>query len=300
MIDPVGLTLGLAGLFSTSVEVLDRISTAKSYGTDYHLFATKLVLERRRFFRWGQAVGLTGTQQHELLQDPEIQEDVRELFAWAIYFFEDSKVAITRHGAANSLLLEQGSSSSTARFEYPRGRARMHQKSTSAVMKVRWAFSGKRKLEKLLQEVIWFVDKLHELVPITGTHRPEIQDAVSAPTIHRAVIPSGFSEPAIHQAMTLPELTLTSGIQRPGFAELVPTSRTYSETSEPLLLPPITLRSTSRRDRSAHHNLESSFRRKKKEHIRRIAAVQDKQAHVIRVNERYAGLALSQSLRTNM
>jgi len=300
MIDPVGLTLGLAGLFSTSVEVLDRISTAKSYGTDYHLFATKLALERRRFFRWGQAVGLTGNQQHELLQDPEIQEDVQQLLAWAIYFFEDSKVAITRHGAANSLLLEQGSSSSTARFEYPRGRARMHQKSTSAVMKVRWAFSGKRKSEKLLQEVIWFVDKLHELVPITGTHRPEVRDTVTAPTIHRAVMPSGFSEPAIHQTMTLPELTLTSGIYSPGIAELASPSRKHLETPEQLLLPPITLRLTGRRGRNEHRNLESRFRRKRKEHIRRITTAQDKQAHEIRVNERYAGLALSQNLSTNM
>jgi hypothetical protein len=283
MIDPVGLTLGLAGLFSTSVEVLDRISTAKSYGTDYHLFATKLVLERRRFFRWGQAVDLTGTQQHELLQDPEIQEEVRELLAWAIYFFEDSKVAITRHGAANSLLLEQGSSSSTARFEYPRKRARIHQKSSSAMMKVRWAFSGKRKSEKLLQEVIWFVDKLHELVPIAGTHWPEIRDAVMAPTIHRAVMPSGLSEPIIHRGMTPPELTLTSGIQRPGISELAPTSRLYSGAPEPLLQPPITMRLTGRRDRNAHRSLESSFRRKKKVHVRRIAAAA---AHEIRVNER--------------
>ena len=69
--EPEGLAVGpggLTSLFSVSLDVLDRISTAKSYGGDYHLFAAKLAIEQRRFFRWGQAVGFTRTQQHELLQ----------------------------------------------------------------------------------------------------------------------------------------------------------------------------------------------------------------------------------------
>jgi hypothetical protein len=56
--EPIGLTVGLAGSFSTSIEVLNQRSTAKSYGTDYNLFATKIFAERRRFYRWGKVVGL--------------------------------------------------------------------------------------------------------------------------------------------------------------------------------------------------------------------------------------------------
>jgi hypothetical protein len=36
-VDPIGLTLGLvslAGLFTTCLDVLDRISSVKTYGTD--------------------------------------------------------------------------------------------------------------------------------------------------------------------------------------------------------------------------------------------------------------------------
>ncbi|KAF8252078.1 hypothetical protein K440DRAFT_609914 [Wilcoxina mikolae CBS 423.85] len=61
-VDPIGLTLGLASLaslFTTCLDVLDRISAAKSYGSDYNLFITKVETERLRLFRWGQAVGLT-------------------------------------------------------------------------------------------------------------------------------------------------------------------------------------------------------------------------------------------------
>jgi hypothetical protein len=32
------------------------------------------------------------------------------------------------------------------------------------MMKMKWVQSGKRSSEKLLQELGWFVDKLHELV----------------------------------------------------------------------------------------------------------------------------------------
>ncbi|KAF8252069.1 hypothetical protein K440DRAFT_609905 [Wilcoxina mikolae CBS 423.85] len=59
-IDPVGMTLGIAGLFAASLDVLDRISAAKSYGKDYQLFVAKVEAGRLRLFLWGKAVGLTG------------------------------------------------------------------------------------------------------------------------------------------------------------------------------------------------------------------------------------------------
>lgn len=53
----------------------------------------------------------------------------------------------------------------------------------------------------------------------------------------------------------------------------------------------ITLRFTSRRGCIRYRNSESSFQRKKQEHIRQIASEADKQEHKLRVNEKYAGLA---------
>jgi hypothetical protein len=105
MIDPGGVTLGIAGLFSTAVEVVDRISAAKYYGEDYPLFFTKVVTEHMRLSRWGQAVELargvrsevdgessqnhdSRIQQHELLQDLEIRNAVTELPAWVVRYFD--------------------------------------------------------------------------------------------------------------------------------------------------------------------------------------------------------------------
>jgi len=118
MIDPAGVTLGIAGLFSTVVEVVDRISAAKSYGEDYQLFVTKAVTERTRLPRWGQAVELARgvrsevdgessqnhdsriQQQHELLQDLEIRNAVTELLAWAVRYFEDAEAVLKGNAVA--------------------------------------------------------------------------------------------------------------------------------------------------------------------------------------------------------
>jgi hypothetical protein len=53
----------------------------------------------------------------------------------------------------------------------PRARVRKLQKEASVLDKMKWAFSGKGKSEKLLQDLQWFVDTLHELVPIGLTLR---------------------------------------------------------------------------------------------------------------------------------
>ncbi|KAF8535518.1 hypothetical protein BDD12DRAFT_983265 [Trichophaea hybrida] len=48
----------------------------------------------------------------------------------------------------------------------PRARVRKFQKEASVLDKMKWAFSRKGKSEKLLQDLQWFVDTIHKLVPI--------------------------------------------------------------------------------------------------------------------------------------
>ncbi|KAF8252076.1 hypothetical protein K440DRAFT_491309, partial [Wilcoxina mikolae CBS 423.85] len=141
--EPVGLTIGLVSLFTSPLTILERITAAKTYGEDYHLFVTKVNIERLRLFRWGQTAGLI--RQHKLLNDPEVRDAVTELLAWGVSFFGDVEGVKQRYGRSpgrtTSLMI------------------------TSALNKLRWALSGKKKSEKLLQELTWFVDKLHELIP---------------------------------------------------------------------------------------------------------------------------------------
>jgi len=181
--EPVGFTVGVAGLFAVSLDVLDRISAAKTYGKDYQTLVTKVEIERLRLLLWGQAVGLSPaadgiSASPQQLQDPRIQGAVCELLSWAIQLFKDSETFKKRHTTTGittrelSTFLPSRSSSgrqisvvTTTAIDSPRGRAGLHQKKASAMMKMRWALSGKRKSEKLLEDLSWFVDKLHELVP---------------------------------------------------------------------------------------------------------------------------------------
>jgi hypothetical protein len=267
-VDPISLALGLAGLYTTILDVLDRISAAKSYRKDYDLFVTKVEIERLRLFRWGQAVGLAyGGIPHENLQDPTVQRAVCELFRRAICFFEDSEVVKKRHGVETpargfiSLVPERVGSLRTmgadretslvvaTAVDHPRERAGRLQKGTSTLRKVKWAFSGKAKSEKLVQELAWFIDRLHALVPIPG------------PQLHQ--LP--------YQSTNLPRVAEIS--------ELLP------------LAPPAVgimhLTSSSGRNRMELRRLDSSIRRTRMKHARcaAVGTVANAQRK-IRANER--------------
>ncbi|KAF8252071.1 hypothetical protein K440DRAFT_609907 [Wilcoxina mikolae CBS 423.85] len=258
-IDPIGLALGLAGLpglFTACLGILDRISTAKSYGKDYRIFTTKVETERLRLLLWGQAVGLapaadgTSPPSSPQLQDPRIGKAVCELLTWAFQLFEDEEGMRKRHISSgtsarafvtylpgrNNIAQQMAAVS----VDSPRGRARGNVK-TSAVMKMKWAISGKRKSEKLLEDLSWFVDKLHELVPPQAM--PEVADHVPA-------------------APTMP-----SGIQ------------------ELLLLSPLTRLTGRSRAEDRGRRLEFRIRRTRK-HARRIAVGTEGKLKQIRVDER--------------
>jgi hypothetical protein len=191
--DPMSIifgTLGVSGLFSATLDALDRISAAKSYGSDYHLFIAKVATERLRLSRWGRQA-----LQNELMQDSEIQNAVCELLAWAIWFFEDSDKLRKRHRRPSRgfITFLPGRSSSmsmnTARppaFNFPRDRVEKLQKEASALRKLKWAFSGKKKSEKLLQELAWFIDRLYALVP---TARHQVQMSPPEPEVHEIITP---------------------------------------------------------------------------------------------------------------
>jgi hypothetical protein len=177
--EPISLTLSVlsvSGLFSAGLEAIDQFSAAKTYGEDCQLFVTKTNIERLRIVRWGQAVGLVkggvSSQQHESLHDLEVRGAVCELLAWAVCFFGYAKGVKKQHGVRGSgfitFLPRSGSSIilSALNYSYRRERAEKLQKQASAFNKLKWAFSNKRKSGKLLHELTWFVDKLHELVPI--------------------------------------------------------------------------------------------------------------------------------------
>jgi len=169
---------------------------------------------------------------------------VTELLAWAVRYFQDAEGVLKRNTAGkwgfitflpgrNALALNTVRLTVSA-FNYPRNRARTFQQEASALGKMKWAVSGKRKSEKILQELSWFVDKLQELVPTSA-----IQQVVLSPVI----------------------------------LELAPTSAIHLKLPKPLAPSP-TLRLLGRHSRIEQRKSVSTlaFRRMRKNHIRLVAA----------------------------
>ncbi|KAF8535520.1 prion-inhibition and propagation-domain-containing protein [Trichophaea hybrida] len=256
-IDPIGLSLGLASLaslFTTTLDVLEHISSAKSYGSDYELFVTKVETELVRLRLWGEAVNIGG-EPHERLQNPEVERAVSKLLQQAICYFQDSEVVTVRYGGrgvggparrligisgagllSSDLETSLGFTNTTA-IDHPRGRAEKSQKHASTLRKVRWVLSGKAKSEKLAEKLGWFVDKLYALVPISGVQ------------VHQ----QPYQQP--QQATTSPEIEEISDVlvlQQPVVDDIVHLS----------------IVSSSGRGRMQRRRIESRIRRKSVKHVR--------------------------------
>ncbi|KAK4141492.1 prion-inhibition and propagation-domain-containing protein [Dichotomopilus funicola] len=104
---------GLAGLYSTCIELLDALSAAARFGVDRELLQTKLEVERVRLMIWGDSVGLTevtldssksaATEDDlavidESMQRPALRTAVAGLLACFVRVFEDVEKLQKRYG----------------------------------------------------------------------------------------------------------------------------------------------------------------------------------------------------------
>lgn len=86
--EPAGLAvglLGLAGLFNTCLEVVNRYDSWKSFGADLHSLTAQFETQKIRLERWGEAVGIErdglSSRHHELLDDPRILSNAKNLLS---------------------------------------------------------------------------------------------------------------------------------------------------------------------------------------------------------------------------
>ena len=86
--DPASLTLsvvGLASLFSTCLEALDKVQSYSSFSTDSHVLNTRFKATRARFEQWGRGVSIKHGQlldhHHPALDDEDTSPEVWDLLA---------------------------------------------------------------------------------------------------------------------------------------------------------------------------------------------------------------------------
>ncbi|KAJ5758931.1 hypothetical protein N7520_006087 [Penicillium odoratum] len=166
--DPVSFAvgiIGLAGLFSTCLEVVEKFDSFKEFGIESRSIRAQFKAQRLRLQQWGQDVGLQGDtlmEKHsKQLDDPRTYSIVEELLSAirGICTYEDD------------LTLAPGSPiehrQSLRDQLWPR-QGRLTGPHDSKREKISWALRNKARKMAQVGQFCSLVDNLHDLVPVSG------------------------------------------------------------------------------------------------------------------------------------
>ena len=161
--ESVGLAvgvLGLAGLFTSCLEAVDKVQNYKSFAVDSQALNAQLKAERLRFELWGQQVGFDQgrllANHHQQLNNPRICSAVKDLFLLI------KRVCDSEDATQGSSLANTGSGMDGPSFTI---RAQPSRSSESKRHRVAWALRGKREHAEEVTQFGSIVQLLHNLVP---------------------------------------------------------------------------------------------------------------------------------------
>lgn len=166
--DPVSLAvgvIGLAGLFTTCLDLAEKIDDYKHFKGDERALAAQFVSHKLRFEKWGKALGLDQTasnlsrDRHEALDDVETLDTVRKIFDIIREILSDQRGSSSSRPATNPSRLAR---SLTEPFRITPGSKRE---------KLAWALKGKGKREDQVELFGKLVQHLYHLVPIESITR---------------------------------------------------------------------------------------------------------------------------------
>jgi hypothetical protein len=166
--DPLSLTFGfagifgLAGLFSTCLDLIDKVESYKDFGTESRSIFSQFEADKLLFQRWAQKVGITDgglkEDHHKDLDDPEIALMVEKLLLSIQEIFSVTETSFLNPQSAQ---------------DDPLGRRRRPQhykiQSMSKRSRIGWALKGKTKFIAQVQQFGALVQRLASLVPPDGS-----------------------------------------------------------------------------------------------------------------------------------
>jgi len=169
---------GLAGLFSTCVEVIQDFSSATSFGTELGVLQVKMEVEKVRLLIWGQSLGIGDGDAvvDQALEREFVQSAAASLLVCFVKIFEDSENLRKKYGliqttepqAGTTLVdLDQSLLGSTFKRTYDKFKhdPARRQKETSIKTKARWAIVDEKRFRDLIEEMKGINDSLNQLVP---------------------------------------------------------------------------------------------------------------------------------------
>ncbi|KAM0188491.1 hypothetical protein ACHAPI_010598 [Fusarium lateritium] len=166
--DPAGLVIGvagLAGLFTSCLEALDKVQSYRTFGTDSHVLDTRFKAARARFERWGPGVGIEQGRlkhaHHPALDDKAVSDAVAELLHIVVEAICDASNVPPRRA--------RGIGKDSLQRDRPMPRNAMHESKTK---KMSWALWGKGKRTEQVEIFEKLVQQLHNLVPPSTGNSP--------------------------------------------------------------------------------------------------------------------------------
>ncbi|KAI8710938.1 hypothetical protein NCS52_01522700 [Fusarium sp. LHS14.1] len=170
--DPTGLAVGiagLAGLFTSCLEVVNKVQSYQTFGTDSHVLDTRFKVARARFERWGPGVGIEQGKllpdHHSALDDKDTSTVVTDVLHIIIKTICDASNAPPRRTRA----------AGPGDDDFPGLRRPYVVTSESRIRKMTWALWGKGgRTEQVELKIRYFwrnilfeklVQELHHLVP---------------------------------------------------------------------------------------------------------------------------------------
>jgi hypothetical protein len=182
--EPVSLAVGavgLAGLFSAVLDALEKIDAYRKFGDESSFAATQLALNQAHFRQWCDRVGIEiaattaklRAEHHPKLDDPAVSKLVQRTLQCMKARLDPSEAALKDIDLADVdddtmlPLLAGDSISGFGAGASPRTASQTRKRAnlTSRKAKLRWAFSGKDRIMKQLDQFERLLESLRKLLP---------------------------------------------------------------------------------------------------------------------------------------
>lgn len=173
--EPVSFVVGvagLAGLFSTCLDAVERFESYKSFEPESRSLLAQFDTHKVRFQEWGSEVGIKDgkllPEHNKRLDDPKVGPVIMNLLSSIqdIGNFEDEQGLGSQPTAQDN---QSSQESKSIRDQiWPRSHTPRQQENGSKRKKFGWAFKDKNKRMAQVDQFSKLVDNIYHLVPISG------------------------------------------------------------------------------------------------------------------------------------
>jgi Prion-inhibition and propagation len=160
--------VGLAGLFSVCLDVVDKVDSYKDFSVDSHAIVAQFDADKHRFKKWCQAVGYEKTKlrdnHHGDLDNPEISSIVLKILLSIEQIFTS-----TEDTASHLQSVTDGVSISSKNSLFHRGHSKPQMTETiSKRRRIGWSLRSKARFTAQVHQFGGLVQRLCSLIPPDG------------------------------------------------------------------------------------------------------------------------------------